>query len=243
MKDHRKPGMWHLYKQGGLTSAITSMFDPQNAHQMAFIRSVMKEQRKNSLLDIPLQQLEVVIFDLETTGFSPEHGDEIISVGAVSVVGEHIVEKETFYSLVNPKRQIPAEIELLTGITNEMVSQGPELIDVLHQFLGFVKKRMLIAHGSAHDKQFLNAALWKTSRVRLTHRLLDTIMVARWLEPNRDRYCLDSLLETYNIPVTIRHHALEDSLMTAKLWIHFVKEISQKQVHTLGELYAYLSRR
>ncbi len=38
--------MWSLYKMGGLTPAITSMFDMQSAQQMAFIRSIMKEQRK-----------------------------------------------------------------------------------------------------------------------------------------------------------------------------------------------------
>lgn len=245
MKEPKKPAglnMWHLYRQGGITPAIASMFDAQNAQQMAFIRSVMKEQRKDSLFEMPLSKLEVVVFDLETTGFSPYHGDEIISFGAVSVIGEEIKEQETFYSLVNPKRKIPLKIEELTGITNEMVEAGPGLMEVLQKFLAFVENRVLIAHGSGHDKQFLNAALWRTSRVSLTHRLLDTMMLAKRLLPRHGKYCLDSLLETYDIPVTTRHHALEDSLMTADLWIKFIREFAQKQVITLGDLYAHLSK-
>jgi DNA polymerase-3 subunit epsilon len=234
--------MWHLYKMGGLTPAITSMFDPQSAQQMAFIRSLLKEQRKPSLYDIPLHNMELVIFDLETTGFSPYNGDEIISFGAVSMIGGEIQQDSTFYSVVNPRRKIPPEIEELTGITNEEAEKAPDLIEVLRAFLEFVQQKVLVAHGTAHDKSFLNAALWKTSRVNLTHRVLDTMMIAKWLKPRRKHYGLDELLDAYGIEVTVRHHALEDAFMTARLWSKLMAEIKARNVDTLGDLYAQLSR-
>ncbi|MDF2964452.1 MAG: polymerase epsilon subunit [Paenibacillus sp.] len=242
MKDMKPAGrMWHLYKMGGITPAITSMFNAQSAQQMAFIRSIMKEQRKNSLYDIPLETVELVVFDLETTGFSPYNGDEIISFGAVSVNGDSIVEDQTFYSLVNPKRVIPEEIVSLTGITNEMVGDAPDLLDGLRSFLEFVQQKVLVAHGSGHDKHFLNSALWKTSKVNLSHRILDTMMVAKWLNPRLRSYDLDALLDLYGIEVTIRHHALEDAMMTAKLWGKLMLEIHSRDIHTLGDLYSQLS--
>jgi DNA polymerase III subunit epsilon len=242
MKDMRPAGrMWHLYKMGGLTPAITSMFDMQSAQQMAFIRSIMKEQRKNSLYDIPLRTVELVVFDLETTGFSPYNGDEIISFGAVSVVGDALLEDETFYSLVNPRRSIPNDIVSLTGITDDMAARAPELIDALRGFLEFVQQRVLVAHGSGHDKHFLNSALWKTSKVSLSHRLLDTMMIAKWLNPKLPSYDLDYLLKLYGIGIGHRHHALEDSLMTARLWVKLLKEIQDRDIQTLGDLYAQLS--
>lgn len=233
--------MWHLYKMGGLTSAITSMFDVQSAQQMAFIRSVMKEQRKQSLYEVSLENVELVVFDLETTGFSPYNGDEIISFGAVSVMGNRLLEEETYYSLVNPKRPIPKEITELTGITNEMALAAPELIGALRGFLEFVKQRVLIAHGTGHDKHFLNSALWRTSKVQLTHRMLDTMMIAKWLNPSLQRYDLDTLLNRYEVAVTRRHHALEDALMTARLWGKMLPEILERNVRTLGDLYSHLS--
>ncbi|MFC5451710.1 exonuclease domain-containing protein [Paenibacillus aestuarii] len=242
MKDMRPAGrMWHLYKMGGLTPAITSMFDAQSAQQMAFIRSMLKEQRKHSLFDIPLHSMELVVFDLETTGFSPYNGDEIISFGAVSVIGGEIKRDQTFYSVVNPKRNIPDDIVELTGITNEMAADAPELIHVLRGFLEFVQQKVLVAHATGHDKNFLNAALWRTSKVSLSHRVLDTMMIAKWLMPRRRNLSLDALLEEYEIPVTQRHHALEDSLMTAQLWSKFMEEIKSREVDTLGDLYALLS--
>jgi len=241
MKDLRPAGrMWHLYKMGGITPAIASMFDVQNAQQMAFIRSIMKEQRKNSLYDIPLDTVELVVFDLETTGFSPYNGDEIISFGAVAVTGDQVNEGEQFYSLANPKRPIPKQVEDLTGITNEMAEEAPDLIQALRGFLEFVQQKLLVAHATGHDKHFLNSALWKTSKIQLSHRILDTIMIAKWLNPKLPSYDLDYLLELYGIPITQRHHALEDAQMTAKLWSKLMIEVKCKDVPTLGDLYARL---
>lgn len=241
MKDPGPAGrMWQLYKMGGLTPAITSMFDSRNAQQMAFIRSVMKEQRKNSLYDVMLGTMEAVVFDLETTGFSPYNGDEILSIGAILVKGGEVCE-ERFYTLVNPKRNVPDEIVTLTGITNEMAGQAPELIDGLRQFLEFVHQRVLIAHGSGHDKHFLNSALWKTSKVNLSHRMLDTMMIGMWLHPKRGRYDLDAMLDLYGVDVLKRHHALDDSIMTAHLWSRMLKDIQAKDITNLGDLYAHLS--
>lgn len=166
-----------------------------------------------------------------------------MSFGAIRVVGEEIKEDECFYTLVNCQTAIPDNITKLTGISKEMTSAAPSLMDGLHNFMSFVGQRVLVAHGSAHDKSFLNAALWKTSKVQLTHRVLDTMMLARWLEPHRSNYTLDELLAVHEIPIQGRHHALEDAKMTARLWVSYLNEISQKrQVDTLGDLYAYLSR-
>jgi DNA polymerase-3 subunit epsilon len=234
--------MWSIYKKGGLTPTVASLFGSQSAGQMAFLRSAMKMQRQTSLFEMPLKSIETVVFDLETTGFNPYNGDEIISFGGVALSGSVIHTEEIYYSLCNPLKAIPPEIERLTNITNEMAKHAPELISVLQTFFEFVQRKILIAHGTGHDKQFLNAALWKTSKVNLTHRVLDTMMVAKWLHPNLTSYDLDTLLELYAIPITVRHHALEDSLMTARLWAKMIEVITERQVITLGDLYMYLSR-
>lgn len=248
MKEPNKGGgFWNNLRQGGMPSAIASIRGgesaQQTAQQMAFIRSLMREKRRPEVLHTPLSELETVIFDLETTGFSHQHGDEIMSFGAIRVVGEEIKEDECFYTLVNCQTAIPENITRLTGISADMTAAAPSLMECLHSFMTFVGQRVLVAHGSSHDKAFLNAALWKTSKVQLTHRVLDTMMLARWLEPHRSNYTLDELLAVHEIPIQGRHHALEDARMTARLWVSYLRDISQKrQVETLGDLYAYLSR-
>lgn len=234
--------MWKLYKTGGFTPAIAFMLGSSNARQMALIRSMSRDQRKESSLEIQLSEMGAVVFDLETTGFNAYNGDEILSIGGVIIRGGHFEEAEPFYQLVNPKRKIPSHITELTGITNEMAENAPDLMQVLHDFMNFIGKKVLIAHGSGHDKQFLNCALWRTSKINLTHRIVDTMMIAKWLEPKAVHYGLDEVLERYGIEVTERHHALYDARMTASLYFHFLQMIQDKRVTTLGELYAYLSR-
>ncbi|MBC8079902.1 MAG: 3'-5' exoribonuclease [Gorillibacterium sp.] len=233
--------MWHLYKKGGITPAIASIFDPGSAQHMAFIRSMMKEQRKQDLYDIQLNEMEAVVFDLETTGFSPYNGDEIISIGAVAVIGDQVQESETFYCPVNPKRKIPEIVVQLTGITDEQAAGASDLLLALSEFMDFIRRRVLLAHGCGHDKQFMNAALWKTSKTSLNHRLLDTMMIARWLNPKARNLSLDWLLEYYEIPSENRHHALADSVMTAKLWSRQITDIMSRGVLNLGDLYSRLS--
>ncbi|CAM2959119.1 exonuclease domain-containing protein [Paenibacillus sediminis] len=233
---------WSALRSGGMSSAIASMRGTPTAQQIAFMRSLSKEQRKPETLHIPLTELEIIVFDLETTGFLYQHGDEILSFGAVKVIGDTIIEEDSFYSLVNVSGTISPAITELTGITADMAAEAPPLMDVLHQFMSFVGSRVMLAHASSHDKAFLNTALWKTSKLHFSHRVIDTVMIARWLEPARSSYGLDELLVDRGIPITIRHHALEDAKMTAQLWISYLSQIRQRQVVTLGDLYAYLSR-
>ncbi|GAB6988641.1 exonuclease domain-containing protein [Paenibacillus pini] len=236
-------GFWSTLRQGGMPSALASMRGNPSAQQMAFIRSLMREQRRPEVLHTPLTKLETVVFDLETTGFHVQHGDEILSFGAVHMVGGEISDAEPFYTLVQSRVPVPEQITELTGITQQMVNEAPPLIEGLHNFMNFVGGRVMVAHASVHDKSFLNAALWRTSKVNLSHRVIDTLMIARWLQPEMGSYSLDELLSNKGITIQGRHHALEDARMTAKLWSAYLADISHhRQVETLSDLYAYLSR-
>lgn len=234
---------WSALKRGQLSSALSSLMGTPNAkaEQIAFMRSNLKEQRKPNVMHTPFQELEVVVFDLETTGFLPQHGDEIISIGAVKVRGDEVLESETFYTLVQANQVVTKDIEELTGITNEMLQDGVPLSTALQRFMQFVGSDVLVAHASGHDKAFLITAFWKIWRARWSHRLVDTMLVAKWLEAESKYYTLDELLDLNGISVTQRHHALEDARMTAQLWANYIHRMRERQVTTLGDLYAYMS--
>lgn len=234
-------GLWDVFKGGSIPPRIASMLGAPSAQQIAFVRSLSKGQRKPETLHVPLAELKTAVFDLETTGFHYHYGDEILSFGAVKVDGEQIT-KDMYYSLSKPSCTIPETIVSLTGITAEMVEDAPSLLQSLREFMGFVADRVLIAHGSAHDKAFLDVALWKTSKVHLGHRVLDTMMIARKLEPDMNISSLDDWLDYYNIPILTRHHALEDSKMTAELWVAIIYQLKERGVITLGDLYSFLSK-
>ncbi|WP_152394372.1 exonuclease domain-containing protein [Paenibacillus guangzhouensis] len=234
---------WSALKRGEISSAFSSIIGVPHAkaEQIAFMRNTLKEQRKPNVLHVPLEELSVVVFDLETTGFLPDHGDEIMSIGAIRVKGETIISDASFYELVQVNQTVPPEIEQLTGLTNTMLQEGLPLATALQRFMQFVGSDILIAHASGHDKAFIVAAFWKIWRARWSHRLVDTMLVAKWLEKEKRNYTLDELLVMNQIEVTTRHHALEDARMTASLWSQYVGKMRERHVTTLSELYAYLS--
>ena len=64
----------------------------------------------------------LIVFDLETTGLDLVK-DRIIQLSYIKVFPDGKEERENLY--INPEREIPHEVEELTGITNEDVTAAP----------------------------------------------------------------------------------------------------------------------
>ena len=95
-----------------------------------------------------------MVFDIETTGFSPEK-NKIIEIGAVKVEKSVITDK--FSTFVNPDVPIPFEIEQLTGINDNMVLPAPKIDVILPQFLKFCEGCSLVAHNASFDVSFISS--------------------------------------------------------------------------------------
>ena len=89
---------------------------------------------KDIITDSKGQSLDetYVVFDLETTGFSPDK-NKIIEIGAVKVVGGVITDR--FSTFVNPEVPIPFRIEELTSIKDDMVIDAPKIEEILPEFM------------------------------------------------------------------------------------------------------------
>lgn len=185
--------MLQLYRRGGISPAMLSIFQPERAEQVAWVRSLMRDVRDNKKEETSLRQIKAVALDLETTGFRPYTGDEIISVGAVRMNGKEFVDEKGFYSLVNPGRPIPENIRELTGINDDMVRDAPNIQNVLTQLMEYMENRWLIAHFSQHDQSFLKHALWKHFKTHWTYRCIDTSFIAKILFPQQPTYELEEL--------------------------------------------------
>ena len=105
--------------------------------------------------DVPMQG-SFVVFDLETTGLSPQDC-AITEIGAVVVENGEI--GESYNSFANPGVHIPENITKLTGITDDMVKDAPGQEQAVRDFMHFVNGRILVAH-NAHgfDIRFLKVA-------------------------------------------------------------------------------------
>jgi DNA polymerase-3 subunit epsilon len=213
-----------------------------NPQQLSFIRQIQKEMKEKNNLDTPLSELEVVVFDLETTGFYPEKGDRVLSIGAVKMAGPHIEDNDTFYSLVKSDLPLSEEISTLTNINAEDLRDAPEARDVLIQFFNFTKGHILVAHHSKHEKSFMQKMTWDLLKTRFEHRIIDTSFLIRLLDSSIKSSQLEEVCNTCGIVIKDRHHALGDAHMTAQIWSYYLKIAQNNGYSNLQEVYEQLAK-
>ncbi len=161
-----------------------------------------------------LADLNLVVVDVETTGWLHEHG-EITEIGAVRLTGRQLTGE--FSSLVRPRGPIPADITALTGITDDMVSRAPQARTALQAFLAFASDCVLVAHNAPFDLGFLTAACVACEITWPPAAVLDTAVLARLLLGPQDvPDCrLGTLAEFFAAKTAPCHRALADAKATA----------------------------
>jgi DNA polymerase III subunit epsilon len=222
----------------GIYAGIQGQSTPQN---ISFLRQLQKEMRKKDSLETPLHELNIVVFDIETTGFYPERGDQIISVGAVKMTGHKIKRTETFYSLVKTEIPLSEEISKLTNLRDEDLQSAPTAGEVFMKFLKFVNNHVLVAHHAKHEQSFMQKLSWDLFKTRFEHRIIDTSFLMRISKPELKSMSLEDVCGECGIEIRGRHHALGDAIMTAEIWSHYLAHAQMLGYHNLREVYEYLA--
>ena len=175
---------------------------------------------------------DFVVFDIETTGFSPVN-NKIIEIGAVKVSGGEVVDH--FSCFVNPQVPIPYEIEKLTGIRDDMVTEAGVIEDILPQFLEFSKDCVLVAHNANFDMSFVmeNA---KRQGYSTEFTYVDTVGISRLLLPGQSKHTLDAVAKTLNISLANHHRAVDDAECTARIFVKFIQMLKEQDIDTLTGL-------
>ena len=184
--------------------------------------------------DRALAGLDCAVFDTETTGFSPAAGDEIVSIGAVRVVGGRLRRAEVFERLVDPGRPVPAASTAVHGITDELVRGQPPLEDVLPLFARFCEDTVLVGHNVGFDLGFLRAREARTG-VRLTQPVLDTLLLDAAAHPDAEEHSLEAIATRLGVDVVGRHTALGDALVTGEVFVRLLAVLQAQGITTLGQ--------
>jgi DNA polymerase-3 subunit epsilon len=192
-------------------------------------------------VDPLLEEAELVVFDLETTGLSAGR-DQICELGAVRVRGLELV--DTFQSLVDPRVELPEQIARLTGLRQEELRGAPAIADVLAGFLAFAGEAQLVAHNARFDQRFLDAQLLLRHGRRLTEPPLCTAALARRLLEGRTRRVgLARLADFFGVPTQPCHRALPDAEATAQILVQLIGLAQELGARRLSELRALAAPR
>ena len=178
-----------------------------------------------------------VVFDIETTGFSPKV-NKIIEIGAVKVENGKITDK--FSTFVNPQVPIPFRIEELTSIKDDMVVGSPTIDVILPQFVEFCKDCIMVAHNADFDMSFILKNC-EDLGIDFSPTYVDTVALARILLPSLNRFKLDTVAKAVGVSLENHHRAVDDAGCTAEIFVKFLPMLKDRGASTLAEVNAMAS--
>ena len=174
----------------------------------------------------------VVVVDLETTGFSPVE-DEITELAVVKIVDGKL--SEEFSCLVNPGKHIPENITELTGIGDEDVKDAEGIEVMLPKFLDFIGDSVIVSHNASFDMGFIIEKA-KTLGIEVRNSEIDTLTFARALINDVTRYALASLADYFDVDYKNCHRAVDDTRIAAQVYLKLINLAREHGVSSFEEL-------
>ena len=181
---------------------------------------------------------EWVALDCETTGLNPR-SDEIVSIGAVRIVGDRILTSERLELLVRPQKGVRADSVRIHRLRSKDLEDGLECREAMHRLLHFIGSRPLVGYYLEFDVAMLNRALWPLLGMGLPQPAIEVSAMYyehkfRQLPPYQQHANADidlrfaTLMDDLGLPRREAHDALNDAVMAA---LAFVK---LRQLHGAG---------
>ncbi|MCH4008083.1 PolC-type DNA polymerase III [Companilactobacillus sp.] len=178
-----------------------------------------------NLRDQILDGAEYVIFDTETTGLSAVY-DSIIEIGATKMKNGEVIDR--YDKFINPGHPLSEITTNLTSITDDMVKDAPDESVIIPEFMDFIGDDILVGHNVTFDMGFMNSALSRLGRERLSMPVIDTLEMSRTLHSEYRNHKLDSLAKRYNIVLEHHHRADSDAETTGYLMYKLFDELEEK---------------
>jgi DNA polymerase III epsilon subunit family exonuclease len=172
------------------------------------------------------KDLPLVVLDVETTGFDPEQ-DRIIEIALIRFERGEVL--ETYGQLINPEREVPAEVVKLTGIKSEDLVDKPVFADVASAIHERLQGVGIVAYNLSFDRGFIRKEL---ERVGLSWPeeapTLDPLIFARQFFKNSPRKNLGTISKLLGIPLEEAHRATHDATVTGHVLYAFEDRLPER---------------
>jgi len=183
--------------------------------------------------------VEFASLDFETTGLDPGR-DQIVSFGVVPIRDGRVVVGERVYREVSPAvRPSPASVTV-HGL-RQIDLQPARSLDAEREVLGSaLHHRFLLAWAAEVEAAFLATTVGGSVR-SWRRRIIDVLVLARRVEGLRPpteslSYSLTAAAARFGVPVHSPHHALDDALTTAEVFLVLATRLSSPQPPTARSL-------
>lgn len=195
---------------------------------------------------LPWTRVGFAALDFETTGLDARE-DAVVSFGVVPVLGGRVVLADSVYRTVGAASGLSARSIVVHGLLPDDLADSPSLDEVRPVLRDALAGRYLLTWAAEVEAAFLTNVFGGTPR-RWLRRSIDVLglaMVADRLQGRRgDRgdYSLSSIAGRFGIPMEQPHHAFDDALTTAQLFLILANGLGRDARATPRRL-ARLSRR
>jgi DNA polymerase-3 subunit epsilon len=168
--------------------------------------------------------MKEVVLDTETTGISVKDGHRLVEIGCIEL--ENLIPtKNRFHCYLNPERKVSEKALEVHGYTDEFLATQKKFLEVVDQFLEFIKDKRLIIHNAEFDLSHLNNELAILGKKKINNEIIDTLILARDKFPGSP-VSLDALCKKYRVDNSKRnqHTALIDCDLLAKVYINLIDQ-------------------
>ena len=168
--------------------------------------------------------MKEIVLDTETTGISIKEGHRIVEIGCIEL-NDLIPTKNKFHCYLNPERKVSQKALEVHGYSDEFLSKQKKFMELVEEFLAFIKDKRLIIHNAEFDIGHLNNELSLLGKKKLTNEVIDTLTLARDKFPGSP-VSLDALCKRYRVDNSKRtnHTALIDCDLLAKVYINLIDQ-------------------
>ncbi len=165
-------------------------------------------------------QCSFVFLDLETSGKYPLEA-EICEVAAVKWESGQFT--DTFQSLIKTKEKMSDEVIKIHNITNEMLTDSPEISTQIQTIRNFIGDSITVAHHAPFDLGFLAYEFEKHGVDLPTSPALCTSLITRAKILNIQNHRLQTLVKYFHIDSGQAHRALDDAKSCAQVFFNTLK--------------------
>ncbi len=229
-------GHIRIFDDAGGYMLMLEPLDPDASRPLVYDFDLLDKNQTAEPNETALRDLTFVVFDSETTGLDPAK-DAVVQLGAVRIVNGRIVASETFETLVNPGRPIPAQSTKVHGIDDNMVADAPNFAQARDAFQTYVADAVIVAHNAPFDMAFLNRNL-AAGEQPFQNPVMDTVHLSAIVFGGSAVHTLDALSDRLKvtIPDTMRHTALGDAMATAEVFIAMLPILEARGMRTFGQV-------
>ena len=181
-----------------------------------------------------IDEVDFLVVDVETTGLSADRGDRVCEIGAIKMRGGAII--DSFGTLIDPRRPISAGAYAVNRISPEMIAQAPVFENIVERLHELMKDSALVAYNAGFDVSFIDMEFALAGWKRPSKIVIDALTLARQLLPGLRRYPQEQVAQTVGIPFPVKHRAVEDAMVTAKLFTMFTTILKAHGCSTLSDL-------